>query len=74
MDESKDFYPDTQEMTPRHIPEALDKYAVIKYYVGVNHAGNMANTTSHSGIIIYVNNVPIIWYSKLQNTVEASSF
>ena len=35
---------------------------------------NMANRGSHSGIIIYVNNLPIIWYSKRQNTVESSSF
>ena len=34
----------------------------------------MANRRSHSGIINYVNNAPIIWYSKVQNTVEASSF
>ena len=47
---------------------------MIKYYVDNNHAGNMANGRSHSGIIIYVNNAPIIWYSKCQNTVEASSF
>ena len=38
-----------------------------------NHAGNMANRRSHYGIIIHVNNEPIIWYSKLQNTVEASN-
>ena len=29
---------------------------------------------SHSGILIYINNTPIIWYSKRQNTVESSSF
>ena len=34
----------------------------------------MANRRSHSGIIVYINNAPIIWYIKLQNTVEASSF
>ena len=61
-------------MTPRNIPEALGNYVVIKYYVDANHAGNMASKRSHSGIIIYVNNEPIIWYSKQQNTVEASSF
>ena len=59
---------------PRNMPEALYKYVVIKAYVGANHSGNMANRRSHSGIIIYVNNSPIIWYSKQQNTVEASSF
>ena len=59
---------------PRHIPEALGKYIVIKAYVDAKHAGNMANRRSHSVIIIYVDNAPIIWYSKQQNTVEASSF
>ena len=59
---------------PRHMSEALGKYVVSKSYVGANHSGNMANRRSHSGIIIYVNNAPIIWYSKRQNIVEASSF
>ena len=39
-----------------------------------NHAGNMANWRLHYGTTIYVNNAPIIWYSKRQNTVEDSSF
>ena len=34
----------------------------------------MTNRRSHSGIIIYVNNALIIWYSKRHNTVEASIF
>ena len=34
----------------------------------------MANRRSHTGILIYVNNAPIVWYSKRQNTVETSSF
>ena len=59
-------------MLPRHVPEALGKYVVIKAYVGDNHAGSIANRRSHSGIIIYVNNSPIISYSKHQNTVETS--
>ena len=59
---------------PRHMSEALDKYVVIKAYVDANNAGNIANRRSHSGIIIYVNNAPIIWYSKRHKTVEASSF
>ena len=59
---------------PRHMSEALGKYVVINAYVDTNHVGNMENRRLHSGIIIYVNNEPIIWYSKLHNTVEASSF
>ena len=61
-------------MMPSHMLEALGNYVVIKAYMDANYAGNMENKRSHSGIIIHVNNAPIIWYSKLQNTVEASSF
>ena len=64
LDEWKDLYSDAQEMIPRHMPEALGKYVAIKAYVDDNHAGNMANRRLHYGIIIYVNNAPIIWYSK----------
>ena len=74
LDDWKDFYPNAQEIMPRHMSEALGKYVAIKDYVDTNHAGNMENRRSHSGIIIYVNNAPIICYSKLQNTFEASSF
>ena len=70
LDGWKYFYLDTQEMTPRNIPEALGMYVVIKAYVDANHAGNMASRRSHYVIITYVNNEPIIWYSKQQNTVE----
>ena len=69
--EWKDFYPNAQEMMTRHMPEALGNYVVIKAYVDANHAGNVENGRSHSGIIIYVNNAPVIWYSKQHNTVES---
>ena len=32
------------------------------------------NMRLNYGVIIYVNNSPIIWYSKRQNRVEYSSF
>ena len=74
LDEWKYFYPDDQEMIPRHMPEVICKYVVIKDYVDATHAGIIANRRSHSGIIIYVNHEPIICYSRLHSTVEASSF
>ena len=55
------------------MPEELGKYVVIKAHVDANHAGNMENRRSHSITIIYVNNAPIISYSKRHNIVEASS-
>ena len=34
----------------------------------------MLTRRSHTGILLYVNNAPVQWYSKRQNTVESSSF
>ena len=47
---------------------------MIKVYVDSNHSVNKANRRAYHGIIKYVNKAPIIWYSKYQNKVEASSF
>lgn len=70
----KEFYPDAQYEKPRNMPDALGNPVVISTYVDANHAGNLANRRSHSGILIYVNNALIVWFSKRQNTVESSSF
>jgi hypothetical protein len=43
-------------------------------FVDADHAGCHATRRSHTGILIYVQNTPIIWYSKRQNTVESSTF
>ena len=46
----------------------------ISCVVDDNHAGNVITHRSHTGILIYVQKAPIIWFSKRQNTVESSSF
>ena len=43
-------------------------------FVDADHAGNSVTRRSHTGFIIFINGAPIIWYSKRQNTVEASTF
>ena len=43
-------------------------------FVDANHAGNMMNRCSYTLILIYLCRAPIIWYSKNQNTVKASTF
>ena len=35
---------------------------------------NMRNRRSQTGILIFLNKAPIVWYSKRQNTVESSTF
>ena len=39
-----------------------------------DHAGNLITRRSQTGILIYLNNAPIVWYSKRQNTVETSTY
>ena len=74
MEQWQVFYLDAEELMPRNMTEPLGKLVRIRTYVDANHAGNLTNRRSHTGIIIYVNNAPIIWYSKRQNMVESSSF
>ena len=69
-----DFYPDACEAMPRDMPEPLGKPVLIRVWVDANHAGNLANRRSHSGILIYANNALVQFFSKRQNTVESSSF
>ena len=70
----KELYPDAIDMTPHDMPEALGESVSISCFVDADHAGNKITRRSHTGIIIFINSAPIIWYSKRQNTVESSTF
>jgi hypothetical protein len=52
----------------------LGKSVQIVCFVDASHAGDKSTRRSHTGFIIYLNNAPIDWYSKRQNTVETSTF
>jgi hypothetical protein len=67
-------YPDAAETLPSSMPEARGHSVVTSCYVDADHAGCKVTRRSHTGLIIYVNNAPIVWFSKRQNTVESSTF
>ena len=69
-----EFYPDAEEKLPPDMPEPRGKSVVTTCFVDADHAGCKATRRSHSGIIIFVNRAPILWYSKRQTTVETSTF
>jgi hypothetical protein len=56
------------------MPEPLGSPVTISVFVDANHAGNIVTCRSHTGILIYLQNTPIIWHSHRQNTVETSTF
>jgi hypothetical protein len=69
-----DFYPDAQESIPLNAPTPRGNEILISCFVDADHAGNRVTRRSHTGIIIFCNRAPIVWFSKRQNTVETSTF
>ncbi len=72
--EWKDFYKDAHEEVPVKGLEPLGCPVRLNAHGDANHTGTLRTRRPHSKILIYMNQAPIIWYSKRQNTVEASSF
>jgi hypothetical protein len=70
----KEFYPDAEESKPINAPEPRGNPVLMSCFVDADHAGNKVTRRSHTGIIIFCNRAPILWYSKRQNTVETSTF
>jgi hypothetical protein len=52
----KQFYPDAMEEQPPNAPLPLGNPVEISAYVDANHARNLVNRHSHTGILIYVIN------------------
>ena len=47
---------------------------IISAFADTDHAVKFVTRRFHTGIIIFVQNDPIIWFLKRQNTVEAATF
>ena len=74
MEYWKDFYLDAEDACTRKKLEPLGEPLIIQVYVDAYHAGNLANRRYHSEILVFFNNSLINLYSKINNTVESSSF
>jgi hypothetical protein len=69
-----DIYQDAAEEIPPNAPSPMRGSMQINDFVDANHAGNKITRRSHTGILIFLNRAPIIWFSKAQKTVESSTF
>ena len=58
----KYFYGDVEEELPTKMSDPRGDVVRISAFVDANHAGNVFTRRSHSGIIIFVQNAPIIWF------------
>ena len=59
-----ELYPDAKEEKLSNAPNAKEKSVQITCFVHANHGGDQIPRRSRIGILIYVNMVPIIWWSK----------
>jgi hypothetical protein len=69
-----DFYHGVQEDVPTNAPEPRGNPVQINAFIDASHARNKVTRRSHSGILIYLNTAPIVWFSKAQKTIETSTF
>jgi hypothetical protein len=69
-----EFYKDAKESIPTNAPPPRGHLVQVNTFVDADHAGNRITRRSHTGVLIYANSAPIIWYLKAQTTVETSTF
>ena len=65
---------DLHQEPPPDMLEPLGNLVTTSCFVDANHAGNVVMHYSHTEILIFVQNAPIVQYSKSQNTIEPSTF
>ena len=69
-----EFYPDAIENIPDDMLEPKGKLCTLTCYVDADHGRDQLIRRSVTGIILLLNNTPILWVSKRQNTVETSTY
>ena len=69
-----DFYQDAKERLLSDMPPPHGRLVLTHCFVDSDHTGDKVTCRLQTGILIFLNRAPIIWYSKRQNTVETSTF
>jgi hypothetical protein len=67
----KSMYGDVKELVPSDAPVPHGKEVDLRLFVDSDHTVEQFTRT---GIVIYFNMLPILWFSKRQTTVESSVF
>ena len=60
----EEVYPDVVEDKPTNASSPKGKRLQMTCFVDADHGGDQVTRRSRTGILIYVNKSPIIWYSK----------
>jgi hypothetical protein len=70
----KSMYGDVKEMIPSDAPNPCGKEVDLSLFVYSDHAGEQFTRRSRTGVVIYLNMAPIMWFSKHHPTGESSVF
>ena len=68
------IYGNVSEDLPDDAPEPLGKFVVTSHYVDANLMHDMISGKSVTGIVDFLNQTPVDWYSKKQATAETATF
>ena len=58
------FKGDVKEVVPPNAPKARGKEGDLRLYVDSEHAGDELTCQSRTGVFIFLNMAPVIWFSK----------
>jgi hypothetical protein len=69
-----EFYPDAGEEIPKDLPPEEGPRVRMTVYVDADQALDIVTRRSITGILVMLNNMPIIWISECHKTVKASTY
>jgi hypothetical protein len=69
-----EFYPHASEEITKDLPPEKGPRVRMTVYVDADHEHDLVTRRSITGILVMLNNTPIIWISKRQKTVETSTY
>ena len=72
--EMKEIYVDACEDLPTNAPIPRGKSVQLNCFVDADHGGDRVTWRSQTGLVLFGNSAPLLWYSKRQNTVESLTF
>ena len=72
--EWKVFYRDAEEAIPAYEPNPPGKVMSMHCFFDANHALDKVTSRSNTGILIFSNRAPIMWFSKRKNSGETLTF
>ena len=67
-------YPGVTEELPPNMPTPKGKGVRVSGFFDASHASCLITRRSVTGVLMFLNNTPILWYSKRQATVETSTY